>query len=99
MKPSAHLINISRGAVVNEPALIRALEEKWIAGAGLDVFAVEPLPPDSKLWDMPNTILSPHCSGRLDNTDDMVADLFCDNLKRYVAGKRLMNLVDKKRGF
>jgi phosphoglycerate dehydrogenase-like enzyme len=99
MKPSAYLINISRGAVVNEGALVWALEEKWISGAGLDVFTVEPLPKESKLWDFPNTILSPHCCGRLDDTDDRVADLFCDNLKRYLAGKRLLNLVDKKKGF
>ena len=99
MKPSAYLINISRGAVVNEGALVRALEEKWIAGAGLDVFAIEPLPKESKLWDFPNTILSPHCCGRLDDNDDRVTDMFCDNLKRYLAGKRLLNLVNKKKGF
>jgi len=99
MKPSAYLINISRGAVVKEAALVRALEEKWIAGAGLDVFAIEPLPKESKLWDFPNTILSPHCCGRLDDNDDRVTDMFCDNLKRYLAGKRLLNQVDKKKGF
>ncbi len=99
MKLSAHFLNISRGAIVNEPALIKALEEKWIAGAGLDVFATEPLPKESKLWDFPNTILSPHTCGRLDDTDSMVTDLFCLNLKRYLAGKRLLNLVDKKAGF
>ncbi len=99
MKPSAYLINISRGAVVNEGALVRALEEKWISGAGLDVFAIEPLPRESKLWELPNTILSPHCCGRLDDNDDRVTDMFCDNLKRYLAGKRLLNLVDKKKGF
>lgn len=99
MKPSAHLINISRGAVVDEPVLIKALKEKWFAGAGLDVFATEPLPPTSELWDLPNTILSPHTCGRLDDTDSMVTDLFCDNLKRFIAGKRLNNLVDKKAGF
>jgi phosphoglycerate dehydrogenase-like enzyme len=99
MKPSAHLINISRGAVVDEPVLIKALKEKWFAGAGLDVFQTEPLPPGSELWDLPNTILSPHTCGRLDDTDSMVTDLFCANLKRFIAGKRLVNLVDKKAGF
>lgn len=99
MKPTAHLINISRGAVVQENVLIRALREKWIAGAGLDVFATEPLPADSPLWELPNTILSPHCCGRLDDTDDRVVDLFSANLKRYVDGKRLLNLVDKRAGF
>jgi phosphoglycerate dehydrogenase-like enzyme len=99
MKPSAYFINISRGAVVNEEALVKALEKKQISGAGLDVFAVEPLPKESKLWELPNTILSPHCCGRLDDTDDRVVDMFCDSLKRYLAGKRLLNLVDKKKGF
>jgi phosphoglycerate dehydrogenase-like enzyme len=99
MKKTAHLINISRGAIVDEPVLIKALKEKWIAGAGLDVFATEPLPKENELWDLPNTILSPHCCGRLDDTDSMVTDLFCTNLKRFLAGKRLNNLVDKKAGF
>jgi len=99
MKPTAYLINISRGAVVDEPVLIKALKEKWIAGAGLDVFATEPLPRENELWELPNTILSPHTCGRLDDTDDYVTDLFCDNLKRFVAGKRLVNVVNKKAGF
>jgi phosphoglycerate dehydrogenase-like enzyme len=99
MKPSAHIINISRGAIIDEPVLIKALKEKWIAGAGLDVFATEPLPKESELWDLPNTILSPHTCGRLDDTDSMVTDLFCDNLKKFMAGRRLINLVDKKAGF
>jgi phosphoglycerate dehydrogenase-like enzyme len=99
MKPSAYLINISRGAVIDEPVLIKALKEKWIAGAGLDVFATEPLPKESELWNLPNTILSPHCCGRLDDTDSMVVDLFCVNLKKFMAGRRLINQVDKKAGF
>jgi len=99
MKPSAHFINISRGAIVNEKALIRALEEKWIAGAGLDVFAVEPLPKDSKLWKFPNVIISPHCCGLIEDNDDRVTVLFVSNLKRYVEGKRLLNVVNKRWGF
>jgi phosphoglycerate dehydrogenase-like enzyme len=99
MKPSAYLINISRGAVVDEPVLIKALKEKWIAGAGLDVFATEPLPKENELWNLPNTILSPHTCGRLDDTDSMVTDLFCNNLKKFMAGRRLINLVDKKAGY
>lgn len=99
MQPTAHLINISRGKVVKEDVLIRALKEKWIAGAGLDVFMTEPLPADSPLWDLPNVIYSPHCCGRLDDKDDRVMDLFTTNLKRYVNGRRLLNRVDKKAGF
>ena len=99
MKPTAFLINVSRGQIVQEDALIRALKEKWIAGAGLDVFITEPLPADNPLWDFPNVIISPHCSGYLEDNTDRVVDMFAINLKRYIDGKRLLNLVDKKAGF
>jgi D-2-hydroxyacid dehydrogenase (NADP+) len=99
MKPTAVFVNVSRGQVVQEHALIQALREKWIAGAGLDVVAQEPLPPDSPLWEMPNVIISPHCCGRLDDNDDRVVDFFALNLKRYLNGKKLLNIVDKKAGF
>ena len=99
MKPTAYLINISRGNVVDEEALLRALEEHWIAGAGLDVFATEPLPEDSRLWDLPNVILSPHIAGSTENEIEMATGLFIDNLKRYLNGDRLFNVVDKKKGY
>ncbi len=99
MKPSAYFINVSRGALVDEKALVNALEKKWIAGAGLDVFAVEPLPAESRLWDFPNVIISPHCCGVIGDNDDRVTDLFVANLKRYVSGKRLLNTVDKRLGY
>ena len=99
MKPTAVFINVSRGQVVQEHALIQALREKWIAGAGLDVVAQEPLPPDSPLWGMTNVIISPHCCGRLDDNDDRVVDFFALNLKRYLNGKKLLNIVNKKAGF
>lgn len=99
MKPSAYLINISRGAIVDEKALVSALEENWISGAGLDVFTTEPLPKESKLWELPNVIISPHCCGIIDDIDTVVVELFCENLKRYLGGKRLLNKVDKNRGF
>ncbi len=99
MKPTAYLMNISRGAIVDEKAVIQALKEKRIAGAGMDVFATEPLPKDSPLWDFPNTILSPHCCGRIDDNDDRVTDMFVENLKRFVDDKRLFNVVDKQKGF
>jgi D-2-hydroxyacid dehydrogenase (NADP+) len=99
MKPGSYLINISRGPIVDEPALIRALEEKRIAGAGLDVFATEPLPIESKLWDLPNVIFSPHIAGVMQNYDLLATRIFAENLKRYLAGDNLLNVVDKQRGY
>lgn len=99
MKPSAYLINIGRGNVVDEATLIRALEENWIAGAGLDVFATEPLPTESRLWDLPNVIFSPHVAGEIEDYYMQATDLFCENLRRYLNGKKLRNVVDKKKGY
>ena len=99
MKPSAYLINIGRGGIIDEDVLARALDEKWIAGAGLDVFATEPLPPESKLWDIPNLLFSPHVSGDMENYVGEATDVFCKNLKRYLEGKRLLNIVNKQRGY
>ena len=99
MKPTAYLINVGRGRTVDDNALIRALEEHWIAGAGLDAFSTEPLPTDSKLWALHNVFLSPHVSGRLKNYSAVTTELFCENLRRYVSGKKLLNVVDKKRGY
>jgi phosphoglycerate dehydrogenase-like enzyme len=99
MKPSAYLVNISRGETVDEAALIRALQEGWIAGAGLDVFEEEPLPSDSPLYDLENVILSPHVSGFTLRYDERASDLFAENLRRYLTGEPLLNLVDKERGY
>ena len=99
MKPSAYLINVARGAVVDEGALIRALEEKWIAGAGLDVFIQEPLPPDSRFYDLPNVIFSPHISGEMPDYESRATEIFCENLKRYVAGEPFLHEVDKAKGY
>ncbi len=99
MKPTARLINISRGAVINETALVRALEEGWIAGAALDVFEQEPLPGDSELWGMDNVILTPHISGGTPVYMERAVELFCDNLRRYLAGEPLRNVVDLQRGY
>ena len=99
MKPSAYLVNISRGETVDEAALIRALQEGWIAGAGLDVFEEEPLPSDSPLYDLENVILSPHISGFTLRYDERASDLFAENLRRYLTGEPLLNLVDKERGY
>ncbi len=99
MKPTAYLINVARGGIVDEAALVRALEQGWIAGAGLDVFAVEPLPADSRLWELPNVVLSPHVSGGIEDEFELATDLFIDNLKRYLKGDRLHNVVDKEQGY
>jgi phosphoglycerate dehydrogenase-like enzyme len=99
MRPTACLINIARGGIVDEAALVRALEERWIAGAPLDVFATEPLPPDSRLWELPNVIFSPHIAGGMGDYVAHATEIFAENLKRYLAGKRLLNVVDKKRGY
>jgi phosphoglycerate dehydrogenase-like enzyme len=99
MKPTAYIVNIARGAVVDEAALTRALREGWIAGAGLDVFEQEPLPPDSPLWKMENVLLSPHVAGFTPNYDARAVALFGENLRRYLAREPLLNLVDKERGY
>jgi phosphoglycerate dehydrogenase-like enzyme len=99
MKKSAYLINISRGGIVDEDALVKALKDKRIAGAGLDVTAREPLPPDSPLWSLDNVILTPHVSGGQEDYIRLATALFCENLRRYIAGKKLINLVNRKRGY
>jgi phosphoglycerate dehydrogenase-like enzyme len=99
MKSTAYLINIARGGVVDEKALIRALDEKWIAGAGLDVVATEPLPADSRLWEFDNVILTPHVSGGMEDYAARATEIFCENLRRYLHGKKLINVIDKKKGY
>jgi len=99
MKPSAYLINIGRGGIIDEDILVRALSENWIAGAGLDVFATEPLPPESKLWELPNLLFSPHVSGDMENYIGHATEVFCKNVRRYLEWKRLFNVVDKHRGY
>jgi phosphoglycerate dehydrogenase-like enzyme len=99
MKPGAVLINIARGAVVDEAALIQALKDGTIAGAGLDVFEQEPLPEDSELWSLENAIISPHISGGTEIYNQRAVAIFCENLRRYLAGEPLMNLADVARGY
>jgi phosphoglycerate dehydrogenase-like enzyme len=99
MQPEAVLINIARGGVVNETALIRALNEKWIAGAALDVFAEEPLPADSPLWKMGNVILSPHVAGFTSHYYERIMDLFSQNIHRFVFGQPLLNEVQRARQY
>jgi len=101
MKPSAIVINVGRGPVIDEQALIRALENKRVAGAALDVFEQEPLSEDHPFWDMENVLISPHCTDRTRDPDwlDLSAQCFVENFRRYVAGQPLMNVVDKQAGY
>ena len=99
MKPGALLINIGRGGLVQESALVRALREGWIAGAGLDVFAAEPLPASSPLWTLPQVVITPHVAGMHPHYMERAADLFLANLKRYVAGEPLQHEVDPATGY
>jgi phosphoglycerate dehydrogenase-like enzyme len=99
MKESAFFFNLGRGPVVDELALIDALRQGQIAGAGLDVFEEEPLPSDSPLWQMENVIISPHVAGFTPRYDDRASDVFAENLRRYLAGEPLLNLVERDRGY
>ena len=97
MKASAWLINIGRGPVINETALVGALTERRIAGAILDVFDTEPLPPDHPLWALPNAVITPHIAGP--SVPGEIAPVFNDNLRHYLAGRRLRFVVDRSRGY
>ncbi len=99
MKPTAYFINLGRGTTVDEAALASALSEGRIAGAGLDVFEEEPLPAESPLWGMENVIVTPHTAGQSPRYWERCTALFTANLRRYMAGEPLENLVDKKRGY
>ncbi len=99
MKPTAYIVNIGRGGTIDEAALVRALAEGWIAGAGLDVFENEPLPADSPLWDMPNVIITAHYAGATPAYDERAMAIFLENLRHYVAGEPLRNVVDKRLGY
>jgi phosphoglycerate dehydrogenase-like enzyme len=99
MKPSAYFINVGRGATVDEPALAAALRERRVAGAAIDVFAQEPPPAGHPFYALDNVIVSPHVSGFLPSYDDRCTDLFAENLRRFLAGAPLLNLVDRAHGY
>lgn len=99
MRSTAYLINIARGAIVDETALAIALQEGWIAGAGLDTVCTEPLPPDSPLWTLPNAFITPHCSGFSPKAVERSITLFLDNLQRYCNGQSLRNVVNQSIGY
>jgi D-3-phosphoglycerate dehydrogenase len=99
MKRSALLVNVARGPIVCETDLVAALEAGEIAGAVMDVTEEEPLPPESRLWDDPRVIITPHVGGQSARRADDMTDFFCENLRRYLAGEPLLNIVDKRLGF
>jgi phosphoglycerate dehydrogenase-like enzyme len=99
MAPDGWLINLGRGALADEDALVSALRDGRIGGAALDVFSTEPLPPDAPWWDRPDVIVSPHMSGDFRGWERALASQFVDQLRRYRAGQALRNVVDKRLGF
>ncbi|MEW5869394.1 MAG: D-2-hydroxyacid dehydrogenase [Chloroflexota bacterium] len=99
MKPTAFLVDVSRGGVVDHAALVAALKEHRLAGAALDVFSKEPLPPESPLWKTPNVILTPHVAGITPFYNDRALDLFSENLQRFLAGYPLLNLYEPDKGY
>jgi phosphoglycerate dehydrogenase-like enzyme len=99
MRQGAYLVAISRGGIIEEPALIDALVSGKLAGAGIDVTEHEPLPPGDPLWKTPNLIITPHIAGASDAKELRCIEIFRDNVIRYLKGEPLNNLVDKTRGF
>jgi D-2-hydroxyacid dehydrogenase (NADP+) len=99
MKSSAYLVDISRGGVVNQAALIAALREGRIAGAALDVFEEEPLPAENPLWQLPNVIITPHIAGTSSHYESRAVTMFSENLQRYLAHQPLYNVIDLHKGY
>jgi phosphoglycerate dehydrogenase-like enzyme len=99
LKRGAFLVDVSRGGLLEEEAVLRAVREGILAGAALDVFAQEPLPPESPLWDEPRILLSPHVAGISPEYDARATDLFVANLRRYLLGQPLLNRFDPARGY
>lgn len=99
MKRDSYLVSVGRGKIIDEAALLRALREKWISGAGLDVFAERPLPPESPFFDLPNVIMTPHMAGVSDGYARRGPALFRENLRRYITGEPLLYVVDKENGY
>ena len=99
MKESAYLINVTRGGIIDEDALSDALRAGQIAGAGIDVTEVEPLAPESPLWDAPNIILTPHRAGASQHRPRKIFEFFLAQLERYLKGEPVLNIVDKRKGY
>jgi phosphoglycerate dehydrogenase-like enzyme len=99
LRPAAIVVNVARGQVIDEPALVQALSEGRLAGAALDVFEKEPLPPDSPLWALPNVLVSPHSASTIAGENARIVDIFLENLGRYLDGSPLCNEFDRERGY
>jgi phosphoglycerate dehydrogenase-like enzyme len=99
MKPDAYLVNVGRGALIDEAALVECLQKKQISGAALDVFVTEPLPPESPLWSLENVIITPHTAALAKNLWDRHYELIAGNLRHFLAGEPLQNVVDKQKGY
>jgi phosphoglycerate dehydrogenase-like enzyme len=99
MSPNTWVVNVGRGAIIDEGALIQELQDRRLGGAVLDVVQTEPLPADSPLWTMPNVIVSPHMSGDVRGWQDALVEVFENNLRAWVQGEPLVNVVDKQAGY
>ncbi len=99
LKPGAYLLVVSRGGIVNESTLVAALKDGHLAGAGLDVTEIEPLPPESPLWDAPNLIITPHISGGSQLTTELMWSILFENVGHFLRGEPLRNVTDKKLGY
>jgi phosphoglycerate dehydrogenase-like enzyme len=99
LPPNAVVVNVGRGSLIDEPALIELLQAKQLRGAALDVFAEEPLPADNPLWAMPNVIISPHSASTVVKENDRLVDLFIENLHRYLDDRPLINVFDHGRRY
>lgn len=99
LPPGAIVVNIARGPVIDEPAMIEALADGHLGGAFLDVAAVEPLPAESPLWDMPSVLISPHSASTVDAENATLTSLFCDNLRRWRDGAPLRNVYSREKGY
>lgn len=99
MKESAYLINVTRGGIIDEDALCHALYDGQLAGAGIDVTEIEPLPTESPLWDAPNIILTPHRAGASQHRPRKIHEFFCAQLERYLKGEPVLNIIDKQKGY
>lgn len=99
LPPGSFVINVARGPVIDEPALVEALAGGHLGGAVLDVFETEPLPPDSPLWDMRNVLISPHAASNRASENERIVELFVDNLRRFLDGRPLRNVFERERGY
>jgi phosphoglycerate dehydrogenase-like enzyme len=99
IRRTAIVVNVARGAVIDEQALIDALRKGWIRGAALDVFTQEPLPHDNPLWELPNVLISPHSASTMPDENRRIVDIFVDNLGRYLDGQPLRNMYERDRGY